>query len=297
MTLRGYFKFYNNSLIYYPSRDEEIPHKIKVLGTWKLDKNHNLIFIVDKSQNSIFGNTIKFETKVEKASKHYLSFSMLRRISPTFRKISRVYFRGQWKTNKLGKLIFSVKGDKEESELEFKSGWELTRDNQIIYIYKKKYAGKQTINSFILKGRWKVRSYKLIYYIEDSRDSRLIFDVSLSKVFILPKKNKIDIGVGFRASGKKRRIKTITLNGSWRFKKTALEFITKFGKGLEVWKFKVKRSLGKGKEITLALVDEKDKPLGFEAAFFKKISKEGRFFVKGKWGHQKEIKGGLYFSF
>ena len=70
LILTGKFTVNENNFFYRPYSNQSgiLAHRTKITGRWKTDRNHNLVFVVDESQNKVFGNTIKFATKIEKAS-------------------------------------------------------------------------------------------------------------------------------------------------------------------------------------------------------------------------------------
>ena len=297
ISFKGYFEFYNNSLFYYPSSQDKIPHKTKVIGTWQLDKSHNLIFIIDESQNNVFGQSIKFDTKIEKATKSYLQFSLLRRITPTLRKITRIKLKGFWKLGSNHRLVFSAKRDPGYDELIFSNHWQVTKNNQIRYIYKRRFLKRKIVNSFTLKGVWKFKRNTLMYCIEDSPRSRLKLSISMGRKIAAFKKDRLEFTLGGSLEKDKRREeKRVSLWGRWRIGNSRLEFVFRGGRG-RVWIFEVNKKLSKDKEITLKLIDKKGRPRGYRITVAKKIFRDGRLFLRGEYGREKRIQAGLYITF
>jgi len=286
----GEFSFGNNSLFYIPSSKDtdKIPHKIKAKGKWSLDVNRNLIFIVDKSQNDIFGNSITFLTKIENVSKDYLSFSLLKRKTPAFKKITRIYLKGRWHTNRFNQIVFSLKRDKEIDGIVFKDMWSVNKNNQITYVYRRKYTSKTVYDSFTLKGQWGIKNSRLIFYVENSKKSFLSFGLSFKKFLVNPKNNKLEFLINI-----KKRKKIISLSGKWRLSSLGVEFVTSFGRKRRSWQFRLDKKLSRGREASLFLIDTRGRNLGYRVVFKKKAFKSGQFVFTGIWSKEKRIETGI----
>lgn len=294
---KGYFEIKRNELLYYPHTREtqSIPHVLKVTGTWQIDKNHDLAFIVDESQNHIFGRSIKFSARIENAGESRIEFSLLDRTTPALRDIHRIKLDGFWRSH-YNKLAFCVQRDGARDELIFSNTWDVTERNQIIYLYTRTMGRRQITSSFLIQGRWSYRDGALTYAVENSRTSQLKFEVSAAHTLANPRLGRLDFTLGAGTSRDVRRAKaqTISLWGKWEAKECGLEFRVQLAHGVSIFSFGVNKKLSNDKEVVFSLIDERGKPLGFELAFLKKIFGDGSFFIRGKLSQEKKIEAGLY---
>ncbi|MCP4652900.1 MAG: hypothetical protein GY858_05900 [Candidatus Omnitrophica bacterium] len=288
---KTYFKVYNNLLFYSP--DPGFAHKTKVSGVWSLDKKHNLIFIVDESQNSVFGKTISFSTRIEKASKGKIEFSILHRLTPTLKNVKRISFKGNWKTTPKNKLAFSVRGNRAKGEFLFSNNYKFNKNNQITYSYRRTLSRKSTIDSFILRGKCKFLGNVFKYKLENSTKPLFSRYLSIERKVINPKGGKIDFTLGLSAKAKNGQGQKISLFGRWKINKTRLEFSV----DKQTLRFILNKKLTNTRDICFRLVDKKNEPLGYELIFRKKILKTCSFYIKAKTGKKEQLQVGFHFPF
>ncbi|MFA6281856.1 MAG: hypothetical protein WCY05_05090 [Candidatus Omnitrophota bacterium] len=152
--IKSYFKIKDNDLFYYPSKKQtdKLSHNLKISGKWRLDKSNNLIFDVDESYNNIFGQSIGFSAKIEHASNDCLELSLFKRTTPNLRNVISAKFKGRWKVDRYNNFIFEVIRASGYDELDFGNNWQVTKENQVVFFYKRKFLKKEIINSFILQG-------------------------------------------------------------------------------------------------------------------------------------------------
>ena len=294
--LKGYFKVRDNSLFYYPSVQERkiFPHKLEVQGKWRLDKDNTLLFIVDESQSRRFGTTVTFSARVNKARSRSLEFSLLRRLTPSLRKIKRIKLKGFWKADKYAKLSFLVKRGKKSDQLIFTGDWYLDKTNRVIYSYKRRFVKKRIINSFVLKGKWGLKANVLNFTLERSDKPLFSYCISPARRILNLQRQKISFTLGgdyLARKTKRKKTKVISLWGKWRVNKTTVEFRIENGGTL---KFKLNKQLGKGKAVDFQLIDRKGKPLGFKVTVSKKLFKDGCFYLEGKYGREIMVKAGVF---
>lgn len=292
-SLKGSFQFQNNALFYHPHPQEEIPHRLEVSGRWRLDRNHNLILGVDESQNQIFGKTISLTTKIESTSKDSLSFTLLKRITPTLKNVHKITLKGLWRADSKNRLIFEIERAGGYDELTFGNTWQLTRNNQIVYIFKRTFLKKRIINSFILKGEWSFDRGALIYRVENSDSSRLLFEVGLKKKSLTATRETLGVILGTEFNYRKM----LSLYGGWRRGTLGVDFVSRLGAKPWVWSFKFNKQLSTDKEITFELVNKEHKPVGFAITFSKKILKDSHFFIRAKSDEEKRVEAGVYLPF
>ena len=292
--IKAYFEVKDNDLFYYPPREttDKLPHHLKLEGKWRLS-NGNCVFDVSESYSAVFGQSISFSAKIEKASKNYIRFNILKRTTPKLHSRTSLQFNGRWKVDDYNNLVFEVQRTNTTDELIFGNNWQVTKENNILLLYKRKFLKKEIIGSFVLKGNWKLGNNALNFVIENSSNYRLKFGLALTGNTIVFNKEKIDLTIGLR----KDSIKTISLYGRCKYLNDRLEFTATFGRQTLTWTFKVNKRLSGDKELIFELVNERNKPLGLQITFSKAIAAGGRFFVRAKIADDRRIEAGLYLPF
>lgn len=293
--IKSYFKIKDNDLFYYPLKrqTEKVPHSLKILGKWRLDKNCNIIFDVGESYSNIFGQSISFSAQIAHAANDYIEVSLLKRTTPNLHNVNSVKFNGRWKTDKYNNFIFEVQRASGYDELIFGNSWQITKENQIVFFHKRKFLKKEIISSFILQGEWSLGKNTIIFSVENEKDAELKFRIAFNKKQVVFKKEKIDFTVGVEKSS----LKSFSLFGKWKHVNDTLEFSTNFGQKKISWIFRVKKNLGTGKELTFELINTKGKPLGIALTLSKKIFKDADIFIKASKGEESKIEAGFYLPF
>ncbi|MFA5008694.1 MAG: hypothetical protein WC546_05690 [Candidatus Omnitrophota bacterium] len=292
--IKAYFKVKDNELFYYPPREitNKLSHNLKLEGKWRF-LNGNCIFDVGESYNNVFGQSISFAAKIEKASKNYIRFNILKRTTPKLYNRTSLQFSGSWKVNARNNLIFEIQRGTTTDEIIFGNNWQVTKENNILLLYKRKFLKKEIISVFILEGSWSLGKNTLEFAIENSSNYKLKFDLALTRRALIFTREKIDLTIGLR----KYSTKAVSLYGSCKYSNGRLEFTADFNNRAITWIFKINKRLSKDKELIFELVNEKDKPLGLQITFTKEIADEGKLFVRASAGKEKRIEAGLYLSF
>jgi len=298
ISLKGYFRFKDNEVFYLPAKEDEIPHKVRLKGTWAITRDHKIIFLVDKSQSDLFGSSLTISGKIEKAQGRYLSVVLLRRRTPIFKGIKRITLKGSWKLVSGNKLVFRIKRSPGSyDELTFQNTFKLTPANQIVYTYKRRIEKRRAVNSFILRGDWNIKGNTLRYRIgSESRDA-LTFGMYLGKEKVDPHKGMLRFSFGPELKRRKQGQRELSLRGRWRKRQWGMEFVFPVGKKKRVWKFRIDRRLSQGKRIELYLAGKKDERLRLTIVVSKKFLGESYFFVKAKRAKEKRIEAGVYIPF
>jgi len=298
--LKGIFEIYQNALFYFPV-DEEIGilgnNKIKVSSSFSLDANHNLVCIVERSLNGVFGESINLNTQIVDAGKNSLEFLLLDRKTPTFKKIRRIQLKGVWQVDPDNRLIFSLRSDIKKNELLFKNTWIINKKNNIEYIYRLRSERQSKFIFFVLRGRWSYKQGFLTYSIEGSNRRRLSFQVKLTKIFALKNKNKLQFTLAVRKDGAAGKGRVVSLNGSWKRSANGVDFFLTVDDDSKDIRFSFKKKISNDKEVTFSLVNGQARDLGYEITFSKKLLNDGDYFIKASFGDEKKIEGGFNFPF
>ncbi|MCF7870197.1 MAG: hypothetical protein K9L69_04005 [Candidatus Omnitrophica bacterium] len=308
--MKGFFTTdKNNNLIYIldkPAKwkkEHDLPDKIKLTGTWKLDKNHNLVLKTTKTKNYP-KSSLTLYGKIEKVNSDYLSFRLQKSSISYLSQKHLITLRGRWQADKFNRLTFEVKKKDKPDTLRFKNIWEINKNNKIIYIYKRKVlkTKKKQEQSIQFSGFWQLANKnKICYKLTHSKKSQFDFRAHLQTTNVYPKKGAIKyrIGVGY---GKTRKEKTLKLYGSWKFsRKLGLFFEVGYGRGkLKRYSFSAKVNLTNKDKITFSLLDNKDRPLGLKLRYQRKLfnKKDLEFFTKlSKKGKNYKATAGLKLYF
>ena len=292
--IKAYFEIKNNELFYYPPSQttNKLPHSLKLEGKWRL-LNGNCVFDLNESYNTVFGQSISFSAKIEKASKNYIRFNILNRTTPKLRSRTSVQFSGRWNVDTCNNLVFEVQRASAFDEFIFGNNWQVTKENNILLLYKRRFLKKEIISSLVLNGSWELGRNALNFTIENSSKNKLKFDLALAAKTIIFNKEKIDLTIGLR----KDSIKTISLYGRCKYFKDKIEFTAIFGRQALTWIFKLNKRLSGDKELIFELINEENKPLGLQITFSKKIAAAGNLFIRAKAADDKRIEAGLYLPF
>lgn len=308
--MKGFFTTdKNNNLIYIldkPAkwkREHDLPDKIKLTGTWKLDKNHNLVLKTQKTKDYP-KSSLTLYGKIQKVNADYLSFRLKKSSISGLSQRHQIKLRGRWRADKLNRLTFEVKKKDRPDALRFKNIWEINKANKIIYIYKQESlkTKKKKEQSIQFDGFWQLASKnKICYRLNQSKKSQFDFRVHLQTPNVYPKKGAIKyrIGIGY---GNKGQEKTLKLYGSWKFsRKLGLFFEVDYGRGkLKRYSFSAKVNLTDKSKITFSLLDSRGRPLGIRVNYQRKLftKKDIEFFTKlSKKGKNYSIKAGIKLHF
>ncbi len=236
-TLEGRFKVGESNTLSYIiraplSEDERIPHKVKLDGSWSLGNDHELRFTLDKEGRRTFGDQIMIRGQIIGSDKNSLSFSVVTTVG---NKLSTYLMSldGSWSSDDKNRLCFSVLKEGGKTDvLTFNGAWDINKDHQIAYEYKKPGRGnaQRGVHSFVLKGRWDVSGKtRLSYILEGDTTPALRFNVSAG----IAAANYIKYEAGISIAGKFSPIKrSIMLYGRWRLKRhTGLIFEIRYSGG------------------------------------------------------------------
>jgi len=90
------------------SRTTDIPQQVKLRGAWSLDKEHNLVFTLDKWGNQIAGNKLTVESELIDAKDNRLSFALTLKDSEGNNHIYIVKLGGRWQADENNRLSFNI---------------------------------------------------------------------------------------------------------------------------------------------------------------------------------------------
>ncbi len=253
--------------------------KIILEGNWQLDKDHNLIFKIQKSQK-LRVKKLKLTGKILQVSGNYLLFEILSRPQEKITTISTIKLKGLWRQDRFNRIVFEVQRKSKPDVLIFRNAWNITRDYYIEYRYKQ--PPTKQIHGFVLKGSWDItEKNKLVYILAGSSNSLFEFRANLEASTVYSQKGKIKycIGIGYRKTRVQRYIIFI---GEWkRGRKYSLKFELQTTSGqLSGFNFRYEiKKLLPGKVI-LSLYSRHKTPLGMTLIYTRKFSEDYNYFLE-----------------
>lgn len=223
--LDGQFKTdKNNELSYHIkapfSKDEDIPHQVKLRGKWSLTDNHDLRLTLDKWGRETFGDQITLQGEILDINANSLLFAVTTETKEGTQSTYILNLGGSWKADENNRLSFRIKREKGTHDiLTFKGVWEIDKNHQIIYEYEKAelIRKKRKIHTLTFKGYWDIKDRVRISYVL-SKDSDSVFRFRASAGIFKENYIKYELGIG-QTSREKPVTQTITLFGAWKIKK------------------------------------------------------------------------------
>ena len=234
--LDGQFKLDDkNNLIYHVKtplpKGSKIPHQVKLSGQWSLNRNHDLVFTLDKWGRQTFGDQLTLQGEILDVSKNALLFSMTTRQKKGAQSLYAIKLDGTWQADKNNRLAFRVRKGKEGYDaLTFDGIWNIGKNYEIVYEYRKtrRVLKSKRIHVLAFKGKWDIEDKTRISYCMD-RDTDSVFNFKTSVGVFRNKFIKYEAGIGLsrRREPVKRIIKFF---GTWKISKTSgLEFEVEYG--------------------------------------------------------------------
>lgn len=207
----------NNSLSYHlksPSQSR-LPQQLKLKGNWSLDKNHNLVFALDK-ESYTRADKLTLQSELINADSDKIAFSLGTRDEQGRARFYLLELNGRWQADKYNRLSFRVsrKGPPDD-EITLNGAWQVNKRNQLVYTYiRSAGAGKKKSQGTItFKGSWDIsKKHRISYILNRENVSGFDFSVSLGE----PLKNGMRYEIGIGAAPKKKRL---ILFGRWKLNK------------------------------------------------------------------------------
>jgi len=246
-----------NSLSYHvkKSKDFATPQQIKFSGNWSMDKNHDLVFTLNKWGNQVAGNKLTLTGNIMDVKRNKLLFAVTTKTPDNRARIYILRLLGSWQAGRHSKLTFDLKREKGPYDtLVIKGIWEINRQNKLVYKYTKKELkrGQEKTHLLVFKGRLEIA-------------------------------DKFRLSYALAGENKGLARKTITVTGKWKIdKKKGLLFEVRYEKGrICAIVFGATFKLGKRNDLKVRLKSPKGKDLGIELILSKKLLKgAGEAFFK-----------------
>jgi len=272
------------------------PQQLKLTGDWSIDKEHNLVLTLNKENHQLAGDKLTLRAELIGAQSDKIEFSVVTKDSNGGMHFYMLQLAGRWQADEYNCLNFQVaKKTLPPNILILSGGWEINKQNQVIYTYTKEIlkTKKKITNTLTFKGFWQISGkYRLLYVLNQELNSAFDFKVSLGK----PAARGLEYELGIGASPEDKKI---TLLGSWKIdKKIGLFFEMPSEEGrLQRITFGAICKLNQGSELELKLKSNLNEDLGINLRFTKNILKDqGQAFVEAlKDGREISLRAGLGF--
>ena len=214
----------NNSLTYHVkaplSKDETIPHQVRLKGRWSLTDSHDLELVLDKSERETFGDRIILQGEILDAKANSLLFAVTTKTKEGAQSTYTLNLEGSWKADENNRLTFQAKREKDERDiLTFGGAWQINKNHEILYQYEKAdlIRKRKRVHALAFKGHWDIEDKLRISYVLD-RNTESAFDFRASAGVFKEGYIKYELGIGLARRPKPVK-RTIALFGAWKIKK------------------------------------------------------------------------------
>lgn len=265
---------------------EDNLHKVKFKGKWSLTPDHNLKFSLLESRTQMLGNNLILTTDIISAKANELLVAITARGKGNSFRSHILKLAGQWQVSKNNRLKFLVQRYRRpDNALLFKGGWDIGKNYEIIYKYKRTELKTKTRadNEFILAGIWDIFSKKqLKFLVGGDTQSTLNFKAELQTPVIYAKKGEIRYKVGIGLTTQRGVIRRIVFSGKWHLNRDlSLAFKIKYKSGkVGLSYFKADYSIDSKNKISCTLKNEENKKLGIKVIFTRRFFKDSEAFIR-----------------
>ena len=273
----------NNQLLYWlnePSswrRVYGLPSKVSFQGTWHINTNYDLEFVLNKTRDSRQIERLVIKGEIISTDRDALAFQIKSYDKNGMCHIQLLNLSGMWSSDEHNRIIFNVQKKTTPDILTLKGIWQINKNQQITYVFEKTDLKRKTKISQVLtfKGYWQIDSRnRLAYILEQSCLSRFNFRCQLESPNLYPYESMIKyrIGVGVKKDGAYAP-EVISLYGQWKFsRRLGLIFQMDYGRNrLKSIEFGANIHFSKKDEIIFSLINEKKEPLGISVTFTHKF--------------------------
>lgn len=273
-------------------RQLNLPYQLKLRGTWSLTENYDLKLTLDKCQLAGFRNEIVLKGEIIGAKSDALLFSITQKTTDDTVSTRILKLEGTWQADKENRLAFKAyREDGKYDTLTFESTWEVGKNHQVVYKYRKNLSekNKKAERSLAFDGFWNINRKNILTYHLDFIN-RSLFDFRVGCGRADKDSIKYEVGVGFK---KKRRPvrEYIVLYGRWNLQKgIGLVFEINYGKNqIGGIVFGAEARLKKGARLELNLKTEAGRPLGMSLTLSKEIlGGEGELYSKALFSEKEK---------
>lgn len=204
----------------------------KPKSKWRLNSNHDIELIAAEKKYFDGKETVSLKGEITGTASDEITCIVTSKKERDVEVARILKLKGSWRADESNRLTFLVsKEDGYDDILLFDGAWEVGKDNEILYRYKKTRLKRKTKEerSLIFKGRWQITAKdRLAYILDTSGKSGFIFKTEFEGAGISGRFGALKYRVGIGVSRYKRPIeKVIKFLGAARWdinRRDALEF-------------------------------------------------------------------------
>ena len=204
----------SNSLFYEVNESQglDIPQKIKFSGRYSLDKDHNLVFTLNKWNNQCEGNRLTLKAKLIDAKSNEIAFLINSKAGENKSLGYIMKLCGSWQADKYNRLTFGIERDRDDADSLVLSGaWEVNKNNEIVYRY-----GRES-QAVTFRGSWDISErHRINYELDKNINSGFNFRSSLGTLVSKGKEKSLAFDIGIGISKAKKLKRRITLSCRWK---------------------------------------------------------------------------------
>jgi len=248
----------------------DLPSQLKLTGKWSLDKEHNLKLSLDRETGLVTGDKLTLQSEIIDAKANELTFTVRTRDSKGQSHLSLLRLSGIWQADLYNRLTFLVeRGTDRYDTLTFSAGWEVNKNNQLVYTYTKTGLKRKVklTRTLTLKGSWDItQKNRVTYVLNKELGSGFDFKVGLGR----PAKRGLMYEVGIGAAHPKKKF---LIFGSWKVNdRLGLVFELPYEKGkLDSIVFGADCRIAEGTTLEFRLRNELHRDLGLSLRLSKSI--------------------------
>ena len=264
----------------------DLPRKITLKGTWSLDKDHNLVCTLYKTETRYRGEQLQLTTEMKGAASNALVFSLRGKKESGIYQTRLLKLQGKWQADRNNRLCFLAQKTRSRYDtLTLQGTWEVKK-NVLIYRYRKTRLKKELRreHALIFKGFWSLsRKNRLAYILDAKNNSYFSFKAHLETPSISGKSGTIKYRVGIGLTKEPSKSRLITLYGTWKFGKRAqLSFEINYGKGrAREIEFGARVRVTDKNEVAFQLKNDKGGDMGMGVTFTRALlRRNARLFLR-----------------
>ena len=268
-------------------REYDIPHKIRLRGKWRLDKDHDLEFVTEEPKDKSAKGVLLLRGRLIAAEADSFVFEMRSAVRDNKREpevigtsIYLLKLEGKWQADENNQLTFLAKKGTAPNALTLQGSWQVNKNQQIFYTYETRRLkkGSRVTQTVAFEGFWEINSKnRLTYKFLRGSDSRFDFRAQLESPDLYPREGviKYRLGAGIRETVRPR-VRIVSLYGAWKFnRQLGLSFEMEYAKGkFRSLEFSAEAAATASDKITFSLRTAAGEPLGLSVTFTRKFLRQ-----------------------
>lgn len=206
-------------------REVNLPDKVKFRGNWQLNENHDLELILNETKDQYAKDILTLRGEIVGVESDKLAFAITSKKDRDIERTRLIKLAGKWQADKFNRIGFLVsKEDGDDDVLVFDGIWDVGKNHEIVYRYKKIQLKRKTKESrdIVFKGFWRITERnRLAYLLDTSGESGFLFKAQLEGPSVVGKRDEIKYKIGIGLTQYKRPVeRVIKFFGALKFNLT-----------------------------------------------------------------------------